>query len=109
MATVKFTDAAEFVAELTLDGNLVERGIVRLTVVTRPAREVVLPEMRHLSVVATALVGGHIVRMDRYCGKLWGVPDADTKVAALAREVQELIEGFCEEAGLEVRAGLFEG
>ena len=108
MATVKFTDAAEFTAELGKDWGLVERAIVRLTTVTRPAREVDIPELRHVSVVATALVDGRIVRLDRYCGQLWGVPEGDKQVLELAGQVQRLIEEFCVEAGLEVRAGVYE-
>jgi hypothetical protein len=107
MATVKFTDAAEFVEELRKDLDLVERGIVRLTIRARPAREVDLPDLRHVSVVATALVEGRFVRLDRSCGETWGL-DQDKQVLELAEEVQRLIEEFCQETGLKVRGGVYE-
>jgi hypothetical protein len=107
MASVSFNSVAEFVEELRKDSGRVERGIVRLTNLYTPARE--SPSIRYLSVVATCLVDGHIIRLDRFCGTIWGLDgDRDREVYEKAGQYQREIEAACGELGLEVRSGVFE-
>ncbi len=62
-----------------------------------------------MSVVATALARGYIIRLDRYIGELWGdgfPQDAETrgKAEALVKKMEELCAAGC----IGVRSGIFE-
>ena len=76
MPTVKFNDPEDFLAELAKDKEKVDRGIVRLVYSFTPTK--VSPNIQHLSVVATALVGTQVYRLETYCGDLWRIEGQGT-------------------------------
>jgi hypothetical protein len=100
-----FTEPGEFVAELARDQErgLVERGIVRVTKVGRPAMN---GTITRLSVEAAAIVDHRCVRLRVLCGDLWDHPD-DERVQARASELVKTLEEPLLDAGLELRAGLY--
>jgi hypothetical protein len=99
---VVFSEPNEFVAELSRDHarGLVERGIVRVTKVGRPATN---GTITRVTVEAAAIVETRCARLRCVCGDLWGF-DGDAQVQRRASELEsELLD-----AGLEPRAGLYD-
>lgn len=79
MATVKFNDIEEFCAEMEKDASDIERRIVRTTTMTRTSS--LSPNIRHIIALATYSVDGQVIRLESYCGDLWGVnQDQDKQV-----------------------------
>jgi hypothetical protein len=106
MIVVRFNDPEEYLAELGHDCERIDRGIVRLTQSVNPIAQ---PPIRHLSVVATARVGDTVVRLECFCGELWGKEfPQDAETVASAKAVMKRIEEACQALELEVRAGIFE-
>lgn len=104
---VKFTRVEEFLTELSRDQGKIARNILRLTNLYQPSKA--SPNLLHLWVVATCVVAGDIVRLDRFCGTIWRLhQDRDKEVYEQAAQVQRELEARCQELGLEVRAGMFE-
>jgi hypothetical protein len=103
---VMFTEPNEFVAEISRDHarGLVERGIVRVTKVGRPAMN---GTITRVSVEAAAIVDSRCVRLPRLCGDLWGLGD-DEQVQQRATELVRELENELVDAGLEPRAGLYD-
>jgi hypothetical protein len=103
---VVFTEPGEFVADITREHSrgLVERGIVRVTKVGRPA---VNGTITRVTVEAAAIVDGRCVRLRCCCGELWGM-DADEQVQGRATELVRELERQLRDAGLELRAGLYD-
>jgi hypothetical protein len=103
---VVFTEPNEFVADLSSDHSrgLVERGIVRLTKVGRP---VFSGTFTRVTVEAAAIVDRRCVRLRCVCGDLWGHPD-DEQVQRRASELIRELERQLLDAGLELRAGVYD-
>ncbi len=103
---VMFTEPNEFVGELARDHarGLVERGIVRVTKVGRPAMN---GTITRITVEAAAIVDSRCVRLRCQCGELWGM-DADERVQRRASELVRQLESELLDGGLEVRAGVFD-
>ena len=103
---VVFTEPGEFVAELARDHSrgLVERGIVRVTKVGRPAMN---GTITRVSVEAAAIVDSRCVRLRCPCGDLWGM-DGDEQVQRRASELVRELESQLLDGGLELRAGLYD-
>jgi hypothetical protein len=103
---VMFTEPNEFVAEISRDHarGLVERGIVRVTKVGRPAMN---GTITRVSVEAAAIVDSRCVRLRCVCGDLWGLGD-DKQVQQRATELVRELENELVDAGLEPRAGLYD-
>jgi hypothetical protein len=103
---VMFTEPNEFVAEISRDHarGLVERGIVRVTKVGRPAMN---GTITRVSVEAAAIVDSRCVRLRCVCGDLWGLGD-DEQVQQRATELVRELENELVDAGLEPRAGLYD-
>lgn len=101
-----FTQPNEFVAELARDHSrgLVERGIVRVTKVGRPAMNGMITRV---TVEAAAIVDSRCVRLRSQCGDLWGM-DGDEQVQERASELVRELESQLLDAGLELRAGLYD-
>jgi hypothetical protein len=101
-----FTEPNEFVAELARDHarGLVERGIVRVTKVGRPAMS---GTITRVTVEAAAIVDSRCVRLRCVCGELWGL-GGDEQVQQRATELVRQLEGELLDAGLEPRAGLYD-
>lgn len=106
MATVKFNDPNEFVEEIARDASKVEGKILRVT--TSQRRGGGLP-LVGLAVIATAVVRGHVVRLDRFCGEYMmpGSPEAE-KVRTECNRIADGIRAKAGEMGLECRPGVFE-
>jgi hypothetical protein len=103
---VMFTEPGEFVAELARDhaDGLVERGIVRVTKVGRPAMN---GTITRVSVEASAIVDHRCVRLRCLREDLWGM-DGDEQVQRRATELVRELESQLLDAGLELRAGLYD-
>ena len=104
MATVKFSVPEEFLEELGKE--LVDRGLVRITHLSRPTK--ISPNIHHLSIVATAKVAGDILRLERYCGDIWNIGSQDVKVKDEAEAIKRKILEGCAALHLEVRGGVLE-
>jgi len=108
---VRFNSVDEFLEELKKDRDDILDSILRVTQSRKDWLD--SPSFPRLSVVGTfALdmprVHPFVVRLDCYCGQIWGVEKQDAPALARAREVQEKIEDACREMGIEVRGGVLE-
>ena len=102
---VKFNNAEEFTEELERES--LAKPVVRLTYL-RKANEKIAP-LTTLFVVGTAKAAdGDIIRLEHYCGALWGIGQEDEKTQRHAEDVYRFIENHCRDLHLEVRAGIFE-
>ena len=103
---VMFTEPNEFVAEISRDHarGLVERRIVRVTKVGRPAMN---GTITRVTVEVAAIVDSRCVRLRCVCGDLWGFED-DEQVQQRATELVRERESQLLDAGLEPRAGLYD-
>ncbi len=103
---VVFTEPGEFVAELARDHSrgLVERGIVRVTKVGRPAMN---GTITRVTVEAAAIVDSRCVRLRCPCGDLWGM-DGDHQVQRRTSELVRELESQLLDGGLELRVGLYD-
>jgi hypothetical protein len=103
---VMFTEPNEFVAEISRDHarGLVERGIVRVTKVGRPAMS---GTITRVTVEAAAILDSRCVRRRCVCGDVWGLGD-DEQVQQRAPELVRELENELVDAGLEPRAGLYD-
>ena len=102
---VMFTEPNEFVGELARDHarGLVERGIVRVTKVGRPAMNATITRV---AVEAAAIVDSRCVRLRHPCGELWGrtpTSGCSGARASWSASLKRLLDG-----GPEVRAGVFD-
>ncbi len=100
---VTFNHTDEFLEELQKDRAMIDRGIVRVT--NQFVHSATSP-IRFAHAVATYSVDGQVVKLDRYCGELWGIEREDAKTKAELEATQELVRKACD--GLEVRAGILE-
>lgn len=100
---VSFHDLEEYLAELRIDKDRIDRGILRLTVRRRYGSPFVT-----VSVVATATVEGVLVKLERRIGEAFG---GDEKANGLTDKTQAALDTLTETGkslGLDVRAGVFE-
>jgi hypothetical protein len=100
---VSFHTPDEFLAELRLDKDRIDRGILRVTVRRRYGNPFVT-----VSVVATATVGGTLVKLEHRIGDAFA---GDEKATGLAEKTQAALDTLTEAGktlGLDVRAGVFE-
>ncbi|MBA7586491.1 hypothetical protein ES708_28493 [subsurface metagenome] len=105
MALVMFNFQDEYINELKK--AKLEQPIVRLTNLQRPIEKIA--PLRSLSVVSTAkAANGDIIKLERYCGQLWGIETDDEKSWRLAASVHSDIQEACLALKLEVRAGVLE-
>ena len=100
---VFFTEPGEFVDEMVRDQarGLVERGIVRVTKVRRPAMN---GTITRVTVEAAAVVDARVVRLRYPVGELWGL-GGDEQVQTRASEVVRVLESALLDGGLGLRAG----
>jgi hypothetical protein len=101
---VRFTNPDDFAEELRAEAGRIEDKVVRM-VCSRRA----VPGHTALRVVATALVVGRIIRLDRECGEFM-FPDSEEsrKVVAETNAVAQMIRTVATGLGLEVRTGVYE-
>lgn len=114
MLQVSFNGVDEFIEELkkeagvgSIESSKIEGNVVRLSNLYTNSR--ISPNIKHVSLMATFVSNGHIVRLDRYCGDHWGINAAsDQETIDKTKKYGDKIEAVCKELGLDVRAGLFE-
>ncbi|MCI0462771.1 MAG: hypothetical protein L0Z62_37970 [Gemmataceae bacterium] len=101
---VQFHAVEEFLAEIARDKEQIDRGILRISILRRFHDPFV-----HLFLLATAVVGGIVVRLDQRLGECFAADAAAS--AGIGKKGEELMARLGREAeqlGLEVRAGFFE-
>jgi hypothetical protein len=109
MAVVLFNSVDEFLGELgaEIDGDYIERRIVRLVCQTRRSRD---GATVMVSIIATAVAHGQILRLERYAGDYLDINsdenDHARRVQAHADQIVAAIEAKARELGLEIRPGL---
>jgi len=102
---ISFTYPDEFIEELTKEP--LAKPVVRLTYL-RKANEKIAP-LTSLFIVGTAKTAdGDLIKLQHYCGALWGHGQEDEKTQEHANDTYKHIEDTCRELHLEVRAGIFE-
>jgi len=105
MALIKFNYPDEFIEELKKEP--LAKPVVRITNLRR-LNEKWAP-LASLTVVATAKAAdGDIIRLDHYCGSLWGHKEEDEKAWEHAKATGDEIRDACSKLNLEVRAGIYE-
>jgi len=105
MAIIKFHYPDEFIDELKKEP--LAKPVVRLTNLRRTSEK--FAPLASLIVVATAKAAdGDIIRLEHYCGQLWGHKEEDEKTWALAKNIGDHIRDVCKNLKLEVRAGIYE-
>jgi hypothetical protein len=100
----RFSEPSEWADEIIRDRDLVERQIAR---VTKTARPVLDGAATSADVVASAIVEGRIILLQTCVGDLWGMAADEQVQERASRIVRELQEELLD-AGLEVRAGIWE-
>jgi hypothetical protein len=103
MTVVKFTNVAEFVAELRADAGLIDRGILRATHSWRSS-----PPLTVLSVLATAVVAGRLVVLECRCGAYMFADTDGADAAGRAVATMTALRALAAELKLELRPGVFE-
>jgi hypothetical protein len=100
---VKFNVTDEFLGELEMDRDAVERKVVRVT--CRFSRN----EMyTGVSVIATAVVGPHVVELSARCGEYLSEDHDGKPVRQRADLESSKLRTRLHELGFDVRAGSFE-
>lgn len=100
---VSFHDLEEYLAELRLDKDRIDRGVLRVTVRRRYGNPFVT-----VSIVATATVDGVLVKLEHRIGESFA---GDEKTNGLTDKAQTTLDTLTEAGkslGLDVRAGVFE-
>ncbi len=107
---LKFNDVTEYCEELKKEKDNVDRKIVRVTNQTGPTS--LSPSIRNLSVISTFVVGFSyppvVVRLEYFCGQLWGFENQDTLIREKSEKAIKQIEEASKGLGMEVRAGIIE-
>ena len=100
---VSFHDPDEFLTELRLDEDRIDRDILRVTVRRRYGNPFVT-----VSVVATTSIEGTLVKLEHRIGEAFA---GDEKAHGLIDKAQAALDTLTEvgkSLGLDVRAGVFE-
>lgn len=100
---VGFHDPDEFLAELHLDRDRIDRDILRVTVRRRYGSPFVT-----VSVVATATVGGVLVKLEHRVGEAFAGDEKATGLADKTQAALGKLTAAAKSLGLDVRAGVFE-
>lgn len=105
---VKFNDVEEFLEEMGAHPKgAFEDGLVRVT--QRTAQGGSLP-LRHVSVVASAVIHGRLFVLERYVGQLFGIgSEGDARTRKDAEAIVDRLCAGCAALGLATRPGVFEG
>ena len=98
-----FYDPDEYLAELLLDKDRVDRGILRVTVRRRYATPFVT-----VSVVATAVVEGVLASLEHRIGEAFAGDEKVNGITDKAHAALDKLTAAGKSLGLDVRAGVFE-
>jgi len=106
MPLAKFNVVEEFCAEMENDAPEIDRGIVRITGVTRSSLS---SPISSIYAVASYSIHGEIIILERYCGEIWGInKEEDQKVYAREESIRDAVVRTCSALGLKIRAGILE-
>jgi len=106
MIMVRFNDEGEFEEELRQAGPP-EDLVLRLT--KQWTRTSVSPAIQRVTVIATYVRDGKIIKLERYCGDDWGHHDSTTKAThSKADGIMFDLTKTAQDLGLKVRAGIYE-
>lgn len=108
MATVKFNVVDEFLDEIKreFEGRPIPPyTILRVTNLLRPIPN--LGPIQSLFIVATIKIREDIIRLEQYCGQIWGIGGQDEATLKKAEGIYDKIKKACQR--LEIRAGVYEG
>lgn len=100
---VGFNDLDEYLAELTKDRGRIERQILRITVRRRYGAPFVT-----VTVVATAVIGGRVVKLERLVGEAFAGDERADGLAAKTKAILDRLTEAGASLGLDVRAGVYE-
>lgn len=100
---VSFHDPEEFLAELRLDRDRIDRGILRVTVRHRYGNPFVT-----VSVVATATVEGVLVKLEQRVGEAIAGDEKANGLTDNAQAALDILTNAGNSLDLDVRAGVFE-
>lgn len=107
MPIVNFNSIDEYCEEIKKDAKFIDRGIVRVTNLFKSSKA--SPNIEHLSVVSTYSVKNQIVRLECYCGDVWGMPGQDDKRYTAAEEAcKKIKETVAMLVGIEIRNGVLD-
>ncbi len=120
LETVKFNTVEEFLKELEMEKDNVDRKIVRVTGLTAPSG---MGPLYSLTVIATAVIfppggshappGKHLVKLQKGIGQIYyfdgKISDSQSEEAwTRGKEVTEELEGKLKAMGFDVRPGVVE-
>lgn len=113
MAIIIFSSENELIDELEKDyaeepiKPPQKRPILRMAGLLKPIGNA--PAIRRYYLVATMKdPRGDILRLERYCGDLWGIEEQDKLTHDKAEKLRGAIEKVCEKLFIEVRGGVFD-
>lgn len=107
MPRVKFNMVTEFAEEIKKDAEHIDRNIVRVTQSFKQSE--LSPKIKLVYFIGTYSVDGQVVKLERYCGDVWGVSeDADKVVLDKADMAMGDVEKLCKALGIDCRAGILE-
>ena len=101
--TVSFHDLGEYLAELRLDKDRIDRGILRVTVRRRYGSPFVT-----VSVVASVTVEGLLVKLEHRIGEAFAGDEKPNGLTDKAQAVLDTLTEAGKSLGLDVRAEVFE-
>lgn len=104
MIRARYTEPAEFLADLERDKAEVEGNLVRLTKIARPVPDLAVTRV---AVLASVIMRGRLAVLEMYVGDLAGLGTDDAVQEAADKVIRVLEEGVAD-MGLELRAGLYE-
>jgi hypothetical protein len=106
---VLFNDIEEYLVEVGKDRELVHDKIVRLAQMTRGTK---VGPLFNLNLVATCIIRGHVIRLQRSFGQVFLVDGKAGDVQSAAqflkiKQAAEHLEKSLVAMGLDVRGGIF--
>ena len=104
VTTVIFSSVEEFLDEINIDRDKIDRSIVRCT--QRFVSSSSLPQLKNLSVVATYRVGDQIVKLESPCGTTCMIKTEDDPVFKRGIDLIDRLKVGVTTLGLTMRAGI---
>lgn len=101
----RLSNVDEFLSELSRDAEQVERRIVRLACRNRSECG---GAYTRVTVLASAIVAGRVLRLERECGSYMFADRDGVPILAAAGEAMDRVQGEAARLGLDVRGGVFE-
>jgi len=103
---IQFNSIDDFIEDLRVDREKIERGIVRVNFLTKPLNST--PNVRRQFLIAQCIISGHVVALERYLGDIWGIGETDEKTHEKGDELRAALINKLRGMGLEIRGGMIE-